>query len=138
MGCDIHPVIQWLEYPAGTGSITEDHWSDLTGEWNWGRSYDLFAKMAGVRCHKDGPEHEGIPCRACPVVQPRGWPAPRPYDFRLDDADLHTPSWLTLDEFKRAAGGYADSWPEVKATIAAMEAIESTGHKTRLVFAFDN
>jgi len=134
MGCDIHPVIQWLEYPAKDNR--RDHWSDLSGEWHWGRSYDLFAKMAGVRCCQDGPGH-GYPCTACPVVPPRGWPEQGPRSYNLDRSELHTPSWLTLEEFKRAARDYPD-WPEIKATIAAMEAIESTGHKTRLVFAFDN
>jgi hypothetical protein len=130
MGCDIHPTVQWLEYPARNGHA--DYWSSLSWEpMSWGRDYTLFSRIAGVRCQVD---HKTYPC-PCAVVAPRGYPDGFSVGDRNHD-DLHTPTWLTLDELKKAAGG--DSMADVYATIAAMEEFERRGFKTRIVFAFDN
>lgn len=131
MGCDIHACVEWREHSALADR--GEWWSALTGEMHWGRSYSFFTALAGVRCYVC----EWGKCTHM-VVPPRGWPVERALfsPFERDDADYHTPSWLTLDEFKRASAGV--DWPEVLGVIAMMEAIEKTGHPTRLVFAFDS
>lgn len=135
MGCDIHPWIQWLEFPANAERRTEDHWSEWSGEMHWGRSYAFFARLAGVRCsHPEGEDHGwDEPCPTA-IVKPRGWPDKKPWGCM--EGEYHTPTWLTLEEFKRASEGVG--WPEVAAAIAAMEAFEAAGYKTRIVIAFDN
>jgi hypothetical protein len=70
--------------------------------------------------------------------------------FKLDGyefcghPDWHSHSWLTADELAQCIGAYMMSgadFPygvEWDAVLAAMRALEERGHKTRLVFWFDN
>lgn len=130
MGCDIHPTIEWLQYPGD--DRYPDHWSPLSYQpMNWSRHYSLFVRMAGVRCY----ECDYGKCIHV-LVAPRGFPEGTEagtYEMQ----DMHTPSWLSLAELKKAVS-FVDPAPDVKATIAAMEKFEELGFKTRLVFAFDN
>lgn len=58
--------------------------------------------------------------------------------------DLHSHSWLTCDELAQVIGHWIagqHDYPygvEWDAVLAAMRALEERGHKTRLIFAFDN
>ena len=124
MGCDIHSVV---EFKNG------DWWDDL-GEISIGRWYSLFANMAGVRNYNNN---------LVPVAEPRGFPKDASFESKYKyenwGSDAHTPSWLTLDEFRLAyknSDGYRD--PVLDAIISAMETLESNGHNTRIVFWFDN
>ena len=119
MGCDIHA---WVQRRRHDGT----YWFDWSGDMSWGRNYALFARMAGVRNCDNSPP---------PIAKPRGWPPEgSPYD--VTDDGLHTPSWLTLEEFRTVAGEFADV--DVRATLAAMEWFASEGYGVRIVFAFDN
>lgn len=126
MGCDIHPVVQWLDFQG----LGYENWVSM-GEMDWSRSYGLFDRLAGVRCR-----HGGDTCPELKIL-PRGLPA-FPPSCLVGNDDLHSHAWLTLSEFKDLAGSYCESWPEIAGAVAMMEKIESTGHRTRLVFAFDN
>ena len=63
-----------------------------------------------------------------------------PYCYDFDDgrpnSDLHTPTWLTFDELV-VVGSEFDNI-DLHAAIAFMRIYEQRGHKTRIVFAFDN
>lgn len=58
--------------------------------------------------------------------------------------DLHSHSWLTYEEFAQVIGAYIVRpqdycyGVEWDAALACMRALHERGHKTRLVFAFDN
>lgn len=59
--------------------------------------------------------------------------------------DLHSHNWLTCDELTRVIAWWISSsnagYPygvEWDAALAAMRSLEERGHKTRLIFAFDN
>ena len=126
MGCDIHSVIEFRE---------QDWWTGL-GELEIGRWYSFFSNLAGERNY-DGVE---------PVAQDRGFPSDASFvskDVYSDwGPDAHNPSFASLEEFKKAYkmagedGRYTQ--PEIEAGISAMEKLEQLGHKTRLVFFFDN
>lgn len=53
------------------------------------------------------------------------------------DADAHTPSWLTIDEFEAALEGceYVQTY---RAVVAAARVLEQAGNICRVVFWFDN
>lgn len=63
---------------------------------------------------------------------------------RVTHPDHHSHSWLTADELAQCVEKYRDLFPEWKpphdfvGMLAAMQAIEANGGKTRLVFWFDN
>ncbi|MFN4973819.1 MAG: hypothetical protein ACK5GV_01080 [Bacteroidota bacterium] len=95
MGCDIHAFI---EYVYEDDSITNTFCGD---EMCFGRDYDLFSLLAGVR---------GL---SSPFVQPRGFPvadkatgiyAPNwqvSEKYSQYGSDAHSATWLTLDELKQ-------------------------------------
>lgn len=130
MGCDIHPWIQYRKSP-------ERSWWNFSGEMNWDRWYVLFELMAGVRCYAENECAEGECKRR--IEAPRGWPED---SCNLpEESDLHTPSWLTLDELRevqKRMGDRGNKPADLNATIAAMTQLEADGMETRLVFAFDN
>lgn len=94
MGCDIHLHTEvkidgvWHHYSAP--SI--------------GRNYSIFAKMAGVR--KDDP---------LPIAQPRGVPSDATFltrfDYEMEGADAHTPSWLGAKEIAELVGWIDETFP---------------------------
>jgi hypothetical protein len=136
MGCDIHPWIQYRE----EGST---YWHTWSGEMNWGRNYDFFDALAGVRCRHDLPGNYQKGNCPTTVSAPRGWPEDSGSleswgESAQENVDFHTPSWLTLDEFKKAVLVSGGLGPETDAAIAAMEALAKGNRSVRLVFAFDN
>lgn len=59
----------------------------------------------------------------------------------VEHPDWHTPSWLTYDEFRKAAIDLPGDWsndPDYAAAGAAMAELERHGMETRIVFWFDN
>lgn len=106
MGCDIHLYLE--KYTSVNGEnkwVNVDHWQinphygieDNESEYDlvpfyWGRNYDLFSILAGVRGNID------------PIDEPRGLPedvtetTKREYD--KGGRDAHTPSYYTLKEIK--------------------------------------
>ena len=130
MGCDIHV---WLQEKPLHGT----EWHDvLAEELPCRRDYLLFGVLAGVR-------EEDVP-----HPDPRGWP----YDLdgrRRWNNDYHTPSWLTLAEFRATRNVYAEQsrlrWGNegvtplyalIDALIASQ--VYAEGYDYRIIFAFDN
>ena len=164
MGCDIHAFVEHAWITRSDGS---PYWQTFIS--NAGnRDYRMFGWLAGVRSDReplfplkslpddmswgtrdymwmrvvDEPDPDQ---RQCTAEQAAGW-GEEVFDvgsFKYcNDPDLHSHSWLTLDEFKQVLaqyminhGPYAAEWDAMK---AAMEAFEKRGAQTRLVFAFDN
>lgn len=166
MGCDIHCFPEYREPYRGPGHSYDPHlppkWTSFGGDINPGRSYDLFAHMAGVR-NTIGVE---------PIAAPRGWPDDTGYaaadarwlyvspgsDFEklawrwidagqsiwldadereyVSNPDLHSLSWLTPDEFATVIAEGAG--PEYHAILAALRSFESRGYDARLLIAFDS
>ena len=99
MGCDIHCHVE----------------IKVAGEWlHWNhpdvpRNYELFGKMAGVRC--EGP----------PIAQPRGVPDDATpttrWHYQLDGADAHTASWLCAGEMALLAAWCHEQWPPHKKAV---------------------
>jgi hypothetical protein len=121
MGCDIHLCIEhgndpdWRSFAVGIHLL---------------RLYSIFGRLAGVR--SDEP----------PLIAPRGFPidaAPQTKaEFAgLSEFDAHTPSWLTLAEWK-AAMRDGEGEPGYQVVSEIMEDIERRGKKARVVFWFDN
>lgn len=91
MGCDIHAHTEvkingvWHHY--GTPNIS--------------RSYDLFARMAGVRNTSDAIE---------PISKPRGIPEDATFITKFDnerwDTDGHSHSWLNSEELAELVEWY--------------------------------
>lgn len=123
MGCDIHPYLEYTDYPGS--------------RWFWHvdlpRNYLMFGLMAGVRWHEVSPR-----------VEPRGIPenlsAPVLREYTEEGLDAHTPSWLSADELEQVCLDYVEASGgqgppvELTATIAAMRVLP----EARLVFWFDN
>lgn len=133
MGCDIHLFVEKQVAPG--------EWVDITTkEDDPGRSYLLFACLAGVR------NRTGV----TPIADPRGIPA-NASDAVREHAeawfpDLHNESWLTLaelviydwpDEWLAPDSWwktkYLDRWHQV-----VVEDSGLTLDDVRIVFAFDN
>lgn len=98
MGCDIHAYVEYI-YDGDTYTNVFCY-----GEINFGRDYELFSLIAGVR---------GI---STPIVSPRGFPNDCikngdtsifesnflvAEEYRKYGSGAHTPTWLTLDELKK-------------------------------------
>jgi len=120
MGCDIH---MWLEHEHKYHNATSNWWpfgSEIGGD----RDYELFARMAGVR--GDGPE-------------PKGWPENIGWCAEAHapgvDADLHSHTWFTLEEFEPLI---RDCGVSYMALAAAARAFVLAGHDVRILVAFDN
>jgi hypothetical protein len=61
----------------------------------------------------------------------------------VEDPDMHSHSWLTLEEYRKAIEIYLNNSEaynpiEYEAILASMERFESLGYDTRIVFWFDN
>lgn len=158
MGCDIHLYIEYK--PSGA-----DRWRSFGERINPGRNYQIFGRLAGVRCEDE--QH----------IAPRGVPEDMSYSALGDhwlyvtdrpgdgsctrqDAeryisncgsrwrgseqkhvshpDWHTHSWLTTSEFADAIGGFDSGEFEYRAILAAMRSFEADGCVARVVFWFDN
>jgi len=162
MGCDIHA---YIEYKYDKDS---NYWNAFGGQFRFGRSYDMFAKMAGVRSYGS----------ITPITEPRGMPEHPAWHSKMDnqlfvtDSDEHEEGTCPRSLAERwvaiGAGKYIDedktyvthpdchsnSWltteefakafkktdpgPEYKAALAAMRSFEKSGYEARLVFWFDN
>jgi len=98
MGCDIHA---YIEYKFSDNNFTEVI-SD--GEISFGRDYELFGILAGVRGMNK------------PIISPRGFPtannSPMPPNWYVSEQYFkyidshHSATWLTLDELKRVRSEY--------------------------------
>ena len=130
MGCDIHAFIEYVyDGDTITNAFTDD-------ELNFGRDYDLFSLIAGVR---------GM---CAPLVSPRGFPDdyatnghPTVFssNWRVKEKynewkkDAHSTTWLTLDELKTIRAKYIKdklefygiSDPEIWALVNSTNAMNS-------------
>lgn len=134
MGCDIHLQCEVLVFDSEEQAR---RWVpvNLLG-YEIGRSYALFGLLAGVRGH------------ASPISGPRGLPRDcHPVTRELiGDPELHTPSWLTLDEMRNHRVTYSEiglAWiPFGELLDALSEAVIAYDVKNdcdvRIVFAFDS
>ena len=131
MGCDIHAFLEFYETGPNGSCLTQCLCEDI----NFGRSYNLFSLMAGVRgCCSPVVPPKGIPTNpelslissshyylsvvdsphpgmgysytkntisreeAEELIKNRKSYYSNPNKTLIADPDLHTPSWLTLDE----------------------------------------
>lgn len=119
MGCDIHGAI---EYKKG------ESWYSLCVGLSLSRSYQIFARLAGVRGYGKPP----------PTVPPRGFPEDADYFTKLDrDGEAggaHSETWLSLEEWDAAT---KDAGADYSAITAAMRALASE-YPVRVVLWFDN
>lgn len=143
MGCDIHLVIEYVDFKHQDGT---PYWSSFGGEMNPGRDYHMFGIMAGVRTESDQ------------MFEPRGMPEGRisygaenmlgswddEVGERIEDADLHSRSWLTGDEFAQcyAVRMLTNEWgpPGVpwEMVLVTLQGFKERGLQCRVIFAFDN
>ena len=92
MGCDIHARVEvrengvWKEIDPGFPSEHPEWGKRCNPVWDF-RVYGAFAVLAGVRNYS----------AVEPISQPRGLPADTSCKD-LDDYNLHSASWYTLDE----------------------------------------
>lgn len=131
MGCDIHFFVELRTGAAPHGWEAEG----AEGAFYEGRSYLLFAHLAGVR--SDDPSLK-------PIVEPRGLPKDMSSfvaDYMGVDGDLHSYSYLTLTEL------LAHDWPDdlqyfndqtVHQLVMLSAQPGMTTDDVRIVFAFDN
>lgn len=136
MAADIHVFPEWRDL-----SIGPDFWQGF-GEIHLPRSYDAFGRIAGVRRNTR------------PVVEPRGLPSNlsgTTEELYARDPYLHTPTWLTADEWIRAvlqAERDRQEWMAEEAydpTLFAYRAVgallvnlEAQDIETRIIVAFDS
>ncbi len=131
MGCDIHAMIEAKYHYR----YAKDMWSwQSCGELHIGRSYSLFAKLAGVRNYND---------EVTPIAEPRFENInDETHDETCSDTfkrwvldmggDGHSHSWVTLDELETANTDLA-----ARCRLIVMAHGLST-EDARLVFFFDN
>ena len=120
MGCDIHFCVE-RRMPDGSWSAVMNRGL----EWEMDRNYELFGRLAGVRCRERViAEPRGIPADVSNVVR-------REYDGW--GVDGHSASWLTLRELRDGIG--ADDFRQ---TMAQMGQIDMDPDRVRAVFWFDN
>ena len=76
-------------------SHEEDPAPFRAAQWNFGRNYDAFGYLAGVR--RDGP----------PFIEPRGIPRDlsKAVQSEWENGGDHTPSWYTAEELKGHVDG---------------------------------
>lgn len=108
MGCDIHMFVEHKtndeDWKIHKGHICEDRQTEdmflLREVSATGRSYALFAELAGVRGH--GPQAKGLPADVSKEIIDT-----------VDDwgVDGHSHSWITLEAFQRILSrlGYEDT-----------------------------
>ena len=96
MGCDIHAFEEW----------------EIAGAWHFAkrhrivRSYELFARMCGVRAYDDP---------VTPIAKDRGLPdgmsvvVKAMHDY--EDGDCHSESWLTWNEVMTLEDEWAAKYP---------------------------
>jgi hypothetical protein len=163
MGCDIHVFPEISKRKNADGS---DDWMGLCGEFDIWRDYDLFGIMAGVRRGDALFAPRGVPpdisystrWKNELIVVDRSvagegectqWDAERWGGYvdekkdRVYHPDWHTHSWLTLGELEKCVEKYVvvhggEPECEVYALMAMLRECEERGHKTRIVFWFDN
>lgn len=118
MGTDIHGP--WVEVYRG-----EQWWPLACFEFD--RSYELFAKMAGVRSDEG---HPGM-------FKPKGLPHDATYTTREELADCHSVSWLAIEECQQieASGPVQIGF---RAMLAVMRTCAEDGMLCRAVFGFDS
>jgi hypothetical protein len=123
MGCDIHIHAQYKR------PENESWYTELTS-FSGNRHYDMFAELAGVRNYDE----------ITPLFPPRGIPddGGRMIEYLLSDHDLHTFSWLTLEEFDRVIKRVPDRGPSWDAMVAYGKAFKKKGYLFRFIFCFDN
>lgn len=122
MGADMRAVIEC--------EIDKDELWHCIALLNVDRNYHLFGLINGVRSNDN------------PIIEPRGWP-----DFMSQESnmwmldELHEPTWLTFDELTKVLNRYKEIVPErcfqLEAWLTLMNHYESSGDKTRIIFACD-
>lgn len=116
MGCDIRAFV---EYKFG------DHWCSFGGQVDFGRNYQLFDAMAGVR--GDGA-----------VVSPRGVPDDMALFAREEWRLLEgfSSGWLTTDEFEQAVQKAEVRDVVCRAALVLMQTLDADTEGSRIVFWF--
>lgn len=142
MGADIHPYVEtvtrYRHHPDGQEHCATRSWGKLSLT----RNYDIFALLANVRGTGALFEPRGIPLKP-------GWMAETDYyDNEAaglePNADWHTPSWLTAEEFRAVLVAYRSLHQRdlpscYRAAEAALTILDEPEDVTaRLVFWFDN
>ncbi|MCI5065264.1 hypothetical protein MRY87_06035 [bacterium] len=130
MGCDIHA---WVEYRSSGESEAQ-----VFGEIWFGRNYELFGLIAGVR---------GYEMLFSPRGLPEGMDSMLAKDF--DPKCYHSASYLStselstvcerLSEIYREDGDEERDVAQLAAVVAAMRELENLGcEQVRLIFWFDS
>lgn len=120
MGCDIHCYIEKREF---------DDWV-FFGELSLSRNYNIFCKLAGVRCYEDDGKEPLAANRGLPK-DASGW-----VTGESTDPDWHSHSWCTPDEWDQAIEKLDD--PDYVAVSVLLRNLEKTTGNARVVFWFDN
>lgn len=127
MGCDIHAYIESCN--------DDENWIfDFECE-SMGRNYNIFGKLAGVRCW-DFPHY---PVKGLPdIVSEHVWA-----EYTSWGSDAHTPSYLTQNEIidflcwlESSEDLFSDDY--VKGIINEFNTALNSNVTIRLVFWFDN
>jgi hypothetical protein len=121
MGTDIHVVPELSFYPTGHQS-----WHPLLAPviaMPVERNYALFRRLAGVRDNGNGVE---------PIAPNRGFPTDVSPETRASLQDLHSITWLTLDE-ARLAYAVSGNWEHLVEYIDGIYLCP----KIRFVIGFD-
>ena len=144
MGADIHVIIEYKRY---------GDWQPVTqGELNFNRSYQLFGLLAGVRMpNKHSLKPKGLPddlsYNAMKIFYYHGenmdkWlesgDSIRINGYWITHPDLHSFSWVTLEELKTVQSHMTQASLDVELAIAIMEVYAARQIDVRMVFGFDN
>lgn len=134
MGCDIHAFVEYRQ-PKGDEGQDPPEWRGFR-EAHLERDYEMFGLLAGVRSLVD------------PIADPRGLPPDIGFWTQCGQrdwqADMHTPTWLTFEEYaevvKRACGRISHPYERVTyvGLLGLMTALVGRGCDVRLVLWFDN
>jgi hypothetical protein len=193
MGADIHTFIEYSDFVNHEG---ERSWSCMGGRYNPGRDYTMFGLLAGVRGRNQLIDTRGLPERTSwevdgymwrrinddlaakevegyvTLADAQRWNEPIENDrdgkpYRVMDPDLHSHSWLTVEELEYVLGYYRlgeqaeriavdpeDRQVVIDAVAAlrgghhyepgwdgilgAMKALKARDCEVRFVFCFDN
>lgn len=132
MGCDIHTFIEYSDFTDQNG---DPYWQSFGGQISLGRNYTMFGVIAGVcddtyqlfeprglpdgKCSYDVDNYMRVHIcdegeepgeGECTLKQAQSWGEPIE-EFKgkprwVRNPDLHSHSWLTLDELKHALAHY--------------------------------
>lgn len=166
MGCDIHAFVEYcwpnqerVYWRSLSRELRLDRDYDMFAHMAGVRNYTNVTPISEPRGRFDGYSYEASnlfwlyvsdskeDSSYVPTSKAASWVEQGISEYKtkerlyVSDPEIHSISWLTFDEFEKCIKERSKGLKlsdDYGATLEAMRYFEETGHKTRIVFGFDN